>query len=90
MLKAKRLKFSKGKPFLNYQTQKAEIRVLTMDDAGKNPAYYEVRPGMYGLYEASFWAMNRGIGIDDSCASLDEAKEACQRHYDSLIRENCE
>lgn len=89
-MKPKQLQFKKGEPFLSYYTEKAEIEVLTMVSNPDKPAYYEIRPNQFGMYQAMFWAMNRGIPINLKCKTIDEAKMACQDHFNRLVLENCE
>ncbi|MGD9276334.1 MAG: hypothetical protein PVJ67_04125 [Candidatus Pacearchaeota archaeon] len=89
-IKAKPLKWVKVKPPECFEdwSHNAKIEVLKLNNES---AYYQVHQ-MHG-YEirASFWCGNKGMDIGDSFkeySSLREAKNACQNHYDRVIKEN--
>lgn len=62
----------------------AEINVLLYN---KEPAYYKVTKILHNIM-ALFYVGNTGYGLKHWCESIEEAKQTCQKHYDSIIKEN--
>lgn len=91
MAKAKQLVWeSLANDPLHPDKEWSPIAVLRLNNES---AGYTVASGRHQDYwEATIWYGNRGFSVDDwkRHYTMHEAKQSCQRHYDSLILENSE
>jgi hypothetical protein len=86
MIKAKQLKWVKVKPeVFEDWSYCAEINVLTLN---RKPAYYQVHK-VADCVSCGLWVHNSCVDIK-SWITLEEGLDACQQHYDSLVRENAD
>jgi hypothetical protein len=87
-IKARELNWEVIKPeSFESRSENAPISVLKINDG---PAYYQVNI-VNSVIEAQLWVGNRAFSVaghHNRYTKIQEAKDDCQRHFNSLIREN--
>jgi len=88
VIKAKQLIWKKVKPeVFEDWAEKAEVSVLMLN---KEPAYYQVN-SVNNEIGAQFWVGNSAFSVaghTNRYVKIQEAKDDCQRHFNSLIKSN--